>query len=117
MSANDHSESHGLAHIASPKVLLTTIAVLLVLTIATVAATSWDFGRNVNLLIAMAIATVKATLVCLYFMHLRYDKMLHTIAFLSALLFAMLFVGFLLMDRGAYLPDVIWDLNRPPSNP
>jgi len=117
MSANDHSDSHGLAHVVSIRVLLTTISILLVLTIMTVAATWWDFGRGANLFIAMVIATVKATLVGLYFMHLRYDKKLHTIAFVSGLLLAILFVGFALMDRGTYLPDVIWDVNNPPYKP
>lgn len=114
---HDEHDEHGLAHVASKKVLLSTISALLFLTIVTVMATWWDFGRNVNLLIAMVIATVKAGLVCMYFMHLRYDKKFHTVVFLIAILFAILFVGFSLMDRGTYLPDIIWDAESPPDNP
>jgi len=120
MTSHEHTaehDDHGIAHVASKKVLLSTITVLLVLTVATVMATWWDFGRQINLLIAMVIATVKAGLVAMFFMHLRYDKKFHTVVILSALLFAILFVGFSLMDTGAYLDEVIWDTNNPPSNP
>ena len=120
MTAQEHTadhDDHGLAHVASKKVLLGTISILLALTILTVTATWWDFGRKINLIIAMVIATVKAGLVGMYYMHLRYDKTFHTVVFLSALLFATLFVGFALMDRGAYLDTVIWDTANPPEMP
>jgi hypothetical protein len=41
-------------------------------------------------------------------MHLKYDKTLHTIAFLTALLFALLFVSFALMDSSEYQDDIVW---------
>lgn len=106
--AHGDDHGHGLSHIASTKVLLGTFGALMVLTILTVAATSIDLGSNMNLVVAMVIATVKAGLVCMFFMHLRYDKPLHTVAFLSALLFALLFVSFALMDSSEYQDDVIW---------
>ena len=43
-----------------------------------------DLG-GLNLWIAMAIATVKATLVVLYFMHMRYDRPVNAIVFVTAL--------------------------------
>ena len=55
------------------RVLLTVFVVLLLLTFMTVAATWFDFG-GWALVIALGIATVKASLVALYFMHLRYDQ-------------------------------------------
>jgi cytochrome c oxidase subunit 4 len=103
---DDHS--HGLSHVASAKVLLGTFGALMVLTVLTVSATSIDLGTNLNLLVAMVIATIKAALVCLFFMHLKYDKTLHTIAFLTALLFALLFVSFALMDSSEYQDDIVW---------
>ena len=105
----DHDHGHGMAHVASPKVLLGTWGTLMVLTVVTVLATKIDLGANLNLLLAMVIATVKATLVCLYFMHLRYDKVFHTVVFVSALLLATLFVTFALMDSHQYQPDVAWE--------
>lgn len=107
-SHHDDAHGHGLSHIASPKVLLGTFGALMVLTVITVLATKVDLGSNLNLVVAMVVATIKAGLVCMYFMHLRYDKPLHTVAFLSALLFALLFVSFALMDSSEYQDTVIW---------
>jgi cytochrome c oxidase subunit 4 len=103
---DDHG--HGLSHVASTKVLLGTFGALMVLTIITVAATMVDLGSSMNLLVAMVVATIKAGLVCMFFMHLRYDKVMHTVAFLSALLFALLFVSFALMDSSEYQQDIVW---------
>jgi cytochrome c oxidase subunit 4 len=87
------------------------------LTIVTVLATKVNFGESMNLAIAMLIAVVKASLVVLFFMHLKYDKIFHSVIFMSALLAASLFVGFTLMDSGQYQQDNIWDVNNPPPAP
>src|SRR5215470_1822545 len=111
---DDH---HGLSHVASIKVLVATGGTLLALTIVTVLATKIDFGANINLAIAMAIAVVKASLVILFFMHLKYDKLFHSVVFISAILAAALFVGFTLMDTGQYQSSNIWDPDNPPAAP
>jgi cytochrome c oxidase subunit 4 len=116
-STAHHDDHHGISHVASIKVLLGTGGSLLVLTLVTVLATKVDFGASINLGIAMAIAVVKATLVVLFFMHLKYDKIFHTVVFLSAILAAALFVGFTLMDTGQYQNTNIWDPDRPPAAP
>ena len=87
------------------------------LTVVTVLATGVDFGTNINLAVAMLIAVIKATLVVLFFMHLKYDKIFHTVIFLSAVLAASLFVGFTLMDSGQYQQSNIWDVDNPPVAP
>ena len=97
---------HGFVHIAPFRVLAAVWVTLLVLTWVTVAATGVDLGRF-NLWLAMAIATVKAALVLLYFMHMRYDRPINAIVFVTALLFVMLFVGFALMDTLTYQPELI----------
>ncbi len=112
---DDHD--HGIAHTASLKVLLGTGGALMLLTIITVAATLVDFGPSINLAIAMAIAAVKATLVVLFFMHLKYDKIFHSVIFLGSVATAALFVAFALMDGGQYQHTVIWDPLAPPSAP
>ena len=114
---DDHDEHHGIAHTASIKVLLGTGGALLMLTLITVLATKVDFGTNINLAVAMFIAVIKATLVVLFFMHLKYDKIFHTVIFLSAILAASLFVGFTLMDSGQYQDTNIWDVDHPPVAP
>ena len=117
MAADAHEE-HGesLGHVASIKTLVGTFGALLFLTVITVAAAYFDFGgRNINLAIAMLIATIKASLVILYFMHLRYDRLFNTVIFVAAVVGAILFVGFSLMDRGQYEDQVIWDRDNPPA--
>ncbi len=93
-------------HHVSLWVLAATLGTLLVLTFITVAATWVNFGGSLNLWIAMGIATVKATLVALYFMHLRYDRPFNSVILITALLFVLLFVGIALMDSAQYGPDV-----------
>jgi len=114
---HDHHDDHGLAHVATVKVLLATGSTLLVLTLVTVLATKIDFGANINLAIAMVIAVTKATLVVLFFMHLRYDRLFHSVVFVSALLAASLFVGFTLMDTSQYQQTNIWNPTVPPVAP
>lgn len=117
--ATEHHDDHGndISHVAAAKVLLATGGSLLVLTLVTVLATKIDFGANINLAIAMVIAVTKATLVILFFMHLRYDKLFHTVVFVSALLAASLFVGFTLMDTSQYQETNIWTPSSPPRAP
>lgn len=95
-----------LAHVLPLKLLLGVFGGLVVLTWVTVAATWVDLGAG-NLWLAMAIATLKASLVALFFMHLRWDRPINAIIFFTALLFVMLFVGMLLADTSSYLPEMI----------
>jgi cytochrome c oxidase subunit 4 len=59
-------------HIVSPKIYFTIFFTLMAGTAATVWAAYQNFGAF-NIVIALAIATFKATLVVLYFMHARYS--------------------------------------------
>ena len=117
MATDHHDDHHGIAHTASIKVLVGTGGTLLLLTIVTVLATKIDLGSSLNLAVAMVIAVIKATLVVLFFMHLKYDKIFHSVVFLSAILAASLFVGFTLMDTGQYQHTNIWDPDAPPPAP
>jgi cytochrome c oxidase subunit 4 len=94
-----------LAHVVPVSVLLAVFAALLALTCVTLAATWFDLGVW-NLWLAMGIATVKATLVALYFMHLRYDHSFYALVLAVALLFVLLFIGFTLLDTVQYYPDI-----------
>lgn len=65
-------ESRG--HISSVKSYFVIGGLLLLLTVITVAASNYDWGSTlVNVIIALVIATIKATLVILYFMHMKYE--------------------------------------------
>lgn len=106
LEAHGEPGHHGLAHVMPIPILAGVWIALIVLTVVTVAVTWVNLGAF-NLWVAMAIATVKATLVVLYFMHLRYDRPFNLAVFISALLFAMLFVGIALTDTKQYQPDLI----------
>jgi len=99
------------------KNLLGTWIALMILTGITVAVTRIDFGGNTNLAIAMVIAVVKATLVCLFFMHLKYDRVFHSVLIVGAVVAGALFVGYTLLDSHQYQESVIWDQSRPPQAP
>ncbi len=111
MSATDGAQAQaghdeGMSHVTPVRLLLGVFAALMVLTIITVSATSVDFGSQVNLVIAMGIATVKASLVVTYFMHLRWDRPFHTLLFLGSLLFVSLFISLTLLDKSEYEGDI-----------
>jgi cytochrome c oxidase subunit 4 len=96
----------GFVHVVPLWVLVAVWIALLILTVLTVAATWVDLG-TFNLWLAMIVATVKGSLVVLYFMHLRYDKPFYAVVFLGSLLFVMLFVSLALMDTVEYQPELI----------
>jgi cytochrome c oxidase subunit 4 len=98
-------DDHGLAHIVPVRVLVGVFLALMVLTVITVAVTAFDFG-DLNLWVAMIIATVKACLVALYFMHLRYDAPFNGFIFVVAMAFLALFLIITMMDTIQYTPDV-----------
>ena len=66
---------HQEAHIVGPPVYLTIFAILLVLTGVTTGVAFIDLGVF-NPIIALAIACVKASLVVLFFMHIKYSSRL-----------------------------------------
>lgn len=101
--ADGHAHSghdHGLAHTMPIPLLFGVLVALLVLTVATVAVTSIDLGAQGNLIVAMIIATVKAALVCTFFMHLLWDKKFNLVLFLTSVLFLILFLAMSTADRG-----------------
>ena len=95
-----HSESH--VHVVSVKLLTIIFIILMVLTAITYAVTAVDLGYQGNLIVAVAIAVIKAFLVCLYFMHLRWDNPFNTICLLTAILFVGLFIVVASLDTGQY---------------
>ena len=62
-------------HVVPTRVYYTIFIILLVFTALTVAAAFMDLGAF-NTPVALGIAVIKATLVILYFMHVRYNSRL-----------------------------------------
>jgi len=81
---------------------------LVILTIATVAVAFHRFENEVaNLLLALLIATIKATLVAMFFMHLKFEgKLIYLIFFVPLVLCVLLIV--------ALIPDIL--MTDPGSN-
>lgn len=99
---HDHGHGHGqggdhVPHVLPLKVYIGTWLGLMVFTVITVAASYVDFG-DVNLWIALLIATIKASLVALLFMHLRWDERFNSIILVSSLIFLAIFIGFTMSD-------------------
>lgn len=85
--------------------LLAVFFALIILTLLTVFQSTLDLG-NLELALSLFIATIKASLVMLFFMHMIHDKPLNIIIFLSSFIFVALFLGFTLMDAAGYRDDV-----------
>jgi cytochrome c oxidase subunit IV len=60
--------------VKSTKVYWMVFGALIVATILTVAQSRMDIGHAANRIIGVMIACTKATLVALFFMHLKYEK-------------------------------------------
>lgn len=106
-----HGAHGGVGHVVPIRTLVGVLLVLLALTLATVAVTLVDLGP-LNLVVALAIAVVKAALVLLYFMHLRWDRPFNAVILVSALAFVMIFVALTLMDSQAYQAEMIPGFGR-----
>ena len=85
-------------HIVPVKVYLAIFLALLVGTALTVFAAFIDFPWRLNTIVALTIATIKATLVVLYFMHVRYGTRLVWVIVASALFWMAILFAFTFSD-------------------
>jgi cytochrome c oxidase subunit IV len=105
-----HAQAHDHEHHihGGPKLYAAVLGGLLFLTVVTVGASMINFGGGMaNVVIAMLIASIKASLVALFFMHLRWEGKMNAIIFCSTLFFLGLFL------IGCYTDNV----SRPPLEP
>jgi caa(3)-type oxidase subunit IV len=93
--ADEFVECH--EHISPVSSYLKVFGALVVLTALTYGVSYMNLG-SASLLVAMIVAVAKATLVCMYFMHLRYDDKYHVFVFLSTLLFVGIFFSITMFD-------------------
>lgn len=105
-------------HVLPLRTYLKVWGALLVLTAVTVGVSYFDFG-SFNLVVALAVATVKATLVALVFMHLLYDGKFNAIVMSFSVLFLALFVGLTFLDTNTRgMGDAIEGMRpRDPAQP
>jgi caa(3)-type oxidase subunit IV len=91
------SSGHSHHHILPNKVLFGIGGSLLALTLITVWVAGIDLGK-LNFVVAMAVASLKATLVALFFMNLWYDRKENGIIFATSFLFLAIFLVLTSMD-------------------
>jgi cytochrome c oxidase subunit 4 len=85
-------------HISSAKLLFGIAGALLILTILTVAVYYVEIPHPWGIIAAMGVATLKATLVALFFMNLYWDEKFNSMVFLTSIVFFALLVGLTLLD-------------------
>ena len=89
MSSEDHSKSY-----------LPVLGALAVLTFLTVLISRFDIGRAGNILVGVLVATIKASLVVLFFMHLKYEQRWWAGIVLFPVLLVFIIIGSNLVDTG-----------------
>ncbi len=113
MSAHSHTAATAHAHedhdAKAPRLYALILVVLLILTAITVSASYIQFGSGlINVIVALTIATIKATLVALFFMHLLHDKPMNALILVGSFLFLGIFLMFCYTDattREAWTPS------------
>ncbi|RAP32002.1 cytochrome oxidase subunit IV [Candidatus Marinamargulisbacteria bacterium SCGC AG-414-C22] len=103
MSENNNHD-HEEHFIVPVKYYVGTFIALLILTILTVAVALVDLG-SFNIVVALGIAFLKATLVIMFFMGLKWDEPFNRVIMIGSVAFFSLFIVILLLDVG-YRSDV-----------
>jgi cytochrome c oxidase subunit IV len=93
-SIEEHEHEH---HIVSPKIYLTIVAILLVMTATTVGVSYVDMGLF-NPVVALAIAAFKMILVVLFFMHVKYSTKLTKLTVGAGVFTFLVLIGMTLSD-------------------
>ena len=101
MSAHNHTEEHH----TGLRVYVAVCLALFAFTGITVYAAGFDFG-DFNIVIAMVIASIKASIVALYFMHLKFEDKLTWIYALYPLFLLFLLIGFTIMETFTRVPVI-----------
>jgi cytochrome c oxidase subunit IV len=105
--ANDHDSSH---HAHPIYMYRRNLFVLLVLMVITVAVAQVHLGSLANNIIAMTIAVVKATLVILFFMHVKFSTKLTQLWAITGFVWVTL-MTIILLDYGTrrFEPVPVWN--------
>ena len=88
---------HGGAHVVPVGVYLAVFVALMLLTAVTTVAAFHDLGP-LNNVVALGIATLKATLVVLFFMHARYGTRLTPLVITAGLFWLAILIALSLTD-------------------
>ena len=84
-------------HVVPASIYVGIWATLMALTLITVFASFAELGIF-NIVVALVIATIKGTLVVLFFMHLRYSTKLTMVAVVSSIFFLLILFSLTMTD-------------------
>ena len=84
-------------HVVPTRVYYTIFGVLMVFTVITVQVAFVDLGR-LNIVVALAIAVFKATLVVLFFMHAKYSTRLTQLVIVGGLFWLVILLALTFSD-------------------
>jgi cytochrome c oxidase subunit 4 len=113
---HDHDDGAVHAHVSSVTFYVAVFLGLLFLTGMTVGQSYVDLGKA-NIILVILIATMKASLVVTFFMHLKWDNKFNALIFISTIFFIGVFFAYTLNDtdkRGELDPDQnvkVWEKN------
>lgn len=95
-----------IGHVLPKRTYLTVWSILMGLLALTVFVATMHLGRTINIIIAMTIAVIKAVLVILFFMHVKYSSKLIWVFAAAGFVWFVLLVAFTLSDYNtrAWLP-------------
>ncbi len=121
MSTNGHGEGKHLG----PAQYVMVWAALMVLTGITVAVWKTDLSMSARVAVALLVATVKAALVAIFFMHLWEERGVARLTLVVSGLFVILLIGLTVLDNATRFPyanppysqtwnDVPWRDAAPP---
>ena len=117
---HDHDDGAVHAHVSSVPFYVAVFLGLLFLTGMTVGQSYVDLGK-MNIVLVILIATMKASLVVTFFMHLKWDNKFNALIFISTLFFIGVFFAYTMNDtnqRGEFDPDQnvrVWEKNGEPA--
>ena len=97
---HSHSHPHIHGHVTPLPVYFTVFGTLMVLTAVTVAVAYVDLGEF-NKVVALGIASFKATIVVLYFMHVKYASKLTKLFAVTGVFFLIILFGLTMADYGS----------------
>jgi cytochrome c oxidase subunit IV len=85
------------AHIFEYKFLFYILIVLMVLTGVTIGVSYIDLG-SLNVWIALSIASIKGSLVLIFFMHMKYEGRVLVLSFIGTIFFLAVMISFTFWD-------------------
>lgn len=97
-----HSDHSAPGHIIPFSYTIGTFIALLFLTAITVGVAQFDLGA-LDMPVALLVAGVKASVVSLFFMHLRWDRPINILVLIGSIFFVVLFLVITMFDTGQNL--------------